>query len=184
MDNNNFDNKMNLYTVNGGEKVINSADFKSGELLYEIDGNLRIYYVIKNGVVYKLEEGEEWLINTFVLRDSKWIKVGHKTNPYLLILDEVINKGDIVRFTNDLDPDNILGTVPELHITDPYGIFIVSETIEDFSNRLQEELDEDDECDESEELSFISASYILEYLRCYGNSIEIAGSVIDEIEGR
>ena len=190
-----FEDQRNIYTVND-ERVINSNDFTDGTLCMEKNGNVMYYYVIRKGVLYRLEDGAEWLINTYKYEDNKWKVIGTLKNPYELLDDESLKKGDIVKFVNSTD-GKLLKYIEELNLNDPHGIFIVGEALDDYAARASEDLliddpneldstpddDDDDDYDVLDydyDVEFMSASAILTYLKNYGDVISTASDLIDE----
>ena len=157
--------------------------------------NTKQYYMIYQGNMFLVPDMEELYITTQKLHGDHWETVAENVNPYLLIVEtEELKEGDVVRFL-PRDDDTPLVMIPELGLADMGGVFFVGRQVEDiaddimeqFGNAIRnEQVDEDDDEEEEDwgysldDLEFIPATPIIDYLQSYGKAIRQASIAVDD----
>ena len=173
-------------------------DFKSGEVIFVIEDNLRKRVVVDN----KSDDGltgiridESLCCDIYIYNDEnfEFEPVLKRWDPEEVLENGGLEEGNIVMLTkcNTLDPFVISDT----DFVDPTGIYMITESmngyIDEYNNICDsrnetyvddEEDEEEDEVEESETLMFIPIKSFFYYLKDKKNIIDVAKKIYSKVE--
>lgn len=187
------ENVVDAYFHGTSNRVTENTHLTEGELVDVVQGNAINVYAFVKGGLYPVEVEPTYLFNVERLEGEEWRIVDACGNdPYEMLEHDILQEGDIIRFV-DSDNDEVLCIIPELDLSDMSGVFIVARSLDDVEsemldkiNDIVDEKDDDEEDDDDnytlDDLSLVPATPIIEYLKRYGQAIQIAANAIDDMD--
>lgn len=129
-----------VYDLN--ENIINTFEVGQEYIYYNKDSNAVIQCEVDEDGEEELVEIIGFMVVTEVVDQTKnqWNKRS-LGDPFRDIMDGVLRPGELVRFRNAVD-NEIVYTLTE-DVSDDYGIFMVSENLEDAMSDMNDEFDMD-----------------------------------------
>lgn len=124
------------------ENIINTFEVGQEYIYYNKESNAVIQCEVDEDGEEELVDIIGFLVNTEVVdqNTNQWIKRS-MGDPFRDIMDGVLRPGELVRFRNVVD-NEIIYTLTE-DVSDEYGIFMVSENLNDALSDMNDEFDMD-----------------------------------------
>lgn len=184
-----------VYFHGTSNPVTETTRLKEGDLVDVIQGNAINVHAFVKGGLYPVDVDPAYIFNVERLEHGQWKLIDACENdPYEMIEHDILQEGDIIRFVDSDNDDEVLCVIPELDLSDMSGVFIVARSLDDVESEMLDRINdvigdnEDDEDDDDnytlDDLSLVPATPIIEYLKRYGQAIQIAANAIDDMDAQ